>query len=133
MEAVKIVFFDGVCNLCNASVQRIIQNDRHNQFKFASLQSDFGQAFLKKHHFDTERFTSIILLDNAKVYTESDAVLRIAQDLNGKYRWLGHLRILPKFFRDAIYRWVANNRYRWFGQQKDCWLPTPKLKDKFIN
>lgn len=132
MKAFKIVLFDGICNLCQSSVQRIIQHDHQNQFKFASLQSDYGQKFLEEHHMDTERFSSIILLDGKNIYTESNAILRIAKSLDRKYRWLSFLLIVPKFIRDGVYRWVSKNRYKWFGKQNECWLPTAELQKKFI-
>lgn len=132
MNSQKIILFDGVCNLCNSTVQKVIENDDKNQFKFASLQSEFGQKFLEKNNLSTEEFNSIILVDGEKFYTRSDAALRIGKELKGIYKLSGVFFIFPKFIRDSVYDWISRNRYKWFGKQESCWLPTPELKQKFI-
>lgn len=133
MNNQKIILFDGVCNLCNATVQRIIENDDRNMFKFSSLQSEFGQQFLKTNKLPQSEFDSIILLDNIKYYTKSDAALRIGKELKGIYKISKLLLILPKFIRDFAYDIIAKNRYKWFGKQESCWLPTPELQEKFLS
>lgn len=132
METSKIILFDGVCNLCNSSVQKVIKNDSKNIFKFASLQSDFGQRFLNKNQLNSEEFDSIILIDGDKFYTSSDAALRIGKELKGIYKISSFLLWIPKFIRDGVYRIISKNRYRWFGKQNSCWIPTKELQDKFI-
>ena len=133
MTSPKIILFDGVCNLCNSTVQKVIENDVKNQFKFASLQSEFGQNFLEKNHLGKDEFKSIILIDGDEFYTKSDAALRIGKELKGIYKLSGLLFIVPKFIRNSVYDFVAKNRYKWFGKQESCWLPTPELQEKFIN
>lgn len=129
----KIVLFDGVCDLCNKSVQFIVKRDVADVFRLASLQSDFGQKFLEQHQKSTTDFDSIILIDeNNKFYTESTAALKIAQDLKG-VKWMRFFLILPKFIRDGVYRVVAKHRYKWFGKRAECMIPTPELKAKFID
>jgi predicted DCC family thiol-disulfide oxidoreductase YuxK len=132
MENSKIVLFDGVCNLCNSSVQFIIERDNENQFKFASLQSEFGQEFLRKNYLNTEKFDSIILVENEKYFTESSAAIKIGQELKGM-KWTKILWIFPKFIRDFVYKIISRNRYKWFGKKDNCWLPTPDLKAKFLD
>lgn len=132
METSKIILFDGVCNLCNSSVQKVIKNDSKNIFKFASLQSDFGQRFLNENQLNSEEFDSIILIDGDKFYTSSDAALRIGKELKGIYKISSLLLLIPKFIRDGVYRIISKNRYRWFGKQNTCWIPTKELQDKFI-
>lgn len=132
MSSQKIILFDGVCNLCNSSIQKVIENDEKNIFKFASLQSDFGQDFLKKNNFNHEEYNSMILIDGDKFYTQSDAALRIGKELKGIYKISKYLLWIPKFIRNGIYNIVAKNRYNWFGKKESCWLPTPELKQKFI-
>jgi len=132
MNFQKIILFDGVCNLCNSTVQKVIENDDKNQFKFASLQSDFGQKFLQENDLSTEEFNSIILVDGENFYTRSDAALRIGKELKGVYKLSGVLFIFPKFIRNAVYDLISRNRYKWFGKQESCWLPTPELQQKFI-
>lgn len=124
-----LVLFDGVCNLCSNSVQLIIKNDRNDYFRFASLQSDLGAALKKQHNITAD---SIVLVEDGKVYTQSSAALKIARRLTGAYPLLYGFMILPRFIRDAVYAWIARNRYRWFGKKEACWIPTPELKNKFI-
>lgn len=132
MNSKKVILFDGVCNLCNSSIQKVIENDDKNIFQFASLQSDFGQEFLKKHEFSQEKFDSMILIDGEKFYTQSDAALRIGKELKGIYKISKYLLWIPKFIRNTVYNFISQNRYNWFGKKESCWLPTPELKQKFI-
>lgn len=133
MNSHKIILFDGVCNLCNSSIQKVIENDEKNIFKFASLQSDFGQEFLKKNSFNQDEFNSMILIDGEKFYTKSDAALRIGKELKGIYKVSKYLLWIPKFIRNTVYSFISKNRYNWFGKKESCWLPTPELKQKFIS
>lgn len=133
MKSEKIILFDGVCNLCNSTVQKVIENDTENQFKFASLQSDLGQNFLEKNQLPKEEFKSLILIDGEKFFTKSDAALRIGRELKGIYKLSGLLFVFPKFIRNAVYDWISRNRYKWFGKKESCWLPTPDLKQKFLD
>lgn len=127
----SIILFDGVCNLCNGFVGFIIRRDRDKIFRFASLQSEFGQKILRENQLPADEFHSVILFQNNKVYQKSDAVLEIARKLPG-FRWVSLVRILPGFLRDFIYGLVAKNRYRLFGRQDSCMLPTPELLDRFV-
>lgn len=133
MNSHKIILFDGVCNLCNSSILKVIENDDKNIFQFASLQSDFGQEFLKKNDFNQDEFNSIILIDGEKFYTQSDAALRIGKELKGIYKISKYLLWIPKFIRNTVYKYISRNRYNWFGKKESCWLPTPELKQKFIS
>lgn len=130
-----IVFFDGVCNLCIASIQFIIRRDPAGYFKFVSLQSSKGQALLAQHNI-TEQLgagdDSVILLEGGQVYTHSDASLRVARHLTGVVRWGYALIIVPRFIRNAAYRLIARTRYSVFGRQAECWLPTPDLQSRFL-
>ncbi|MBK8556375.1 MAG: thiol-disulfide oxidoreductase DCC family protein [Lewinellaceae bacterium] len=127
-----VLLFDGVCNLCNASVQWILLRDKHGIFRFASLQSEQGQALLQQFGLDTETFNSVVLVDNGQLFTQSDAVLQIASQLGLPWSAARVFRILPKGLRNAVYDWVARNRYRWFGRQEQCMLPRPEWKGRFI-
>jgi predicted DCC family thiol-disulfide oxidoreductase YuxK len=129
----KIVLFDGVCNLCNSSVQFIIKRDKKTQFRFASLQGNFGQEFLKKHNLPADNFNSFILLEDDKVYSRSTGALRMLKHLGGGWSLLYGFIILPKFIRDGVYNWIARNRYKWFGKKDSCMIPTPDLKERFLD
>ena len=128
-----VILFDGVCNLCNSAVQYVIKHDAQKQFQFASLQSNFGQQVLAKYNLSNTNFNSFILLKNGKVYQKSTAALLVAKQLSGVIGWLYLFRIVPIFMRDGVYNIVAKNRYKWFGKQDACWLPTPQLKDRFLD
>jgi predicted DCC family thiol-disulfide oxidoreductase YuxK len=127
-----IVLFDGVCNLCSGSVLFIIQRDKKGIFKFASLQSSFGQQQLEKFNIDKNLLHSIILVRGKQIFQRSDAALEIANQLSGAWPVLYILKILPRFLRDGIYNLIARNRYRLFGKKDVCWIPTPELKERFL-
>jgi predicted DCC family thiol-disulfide oxidoreductase YuxK len=125
------VLFDGVCNVCNYWVQFIIKRDPNAQFRFASLQSEEAQLLLQAHE-QKVTLDSIVLLQDGKVYTESTAILQIFKKLTGMWKLLSVFQIVPKFIRDSFYRWFAKNRYRWFGQQESCMIPTPEVRQRFL-
>ena len=127
-----VILFDGVCNLCNASVQFIINRDKKQIFRFAALQSQFGQKVVDSFNLSDKKIDSVILLENNSVKIKSDAALRIAKQLGGIYSLLYVFIILPKFFRNSVYDFIARNRYSWFGKNESCMIPTPELKRLFI-
>ncbi len=127
-----VILFDGVCNLCNAAVIFFIKRDKKNVFRFASLQSAFGQSVLQKFHLSANTFNSFILFKNGKVYTRSTAALLVAKELSGGWPLLYAFIIVPRFIRDAVYNLIAKNRYKWFGKKTECWIPSPALQSKFI-
>lgn len=127
-----VLLFDGVCNLCNGSVQWILQHDRRGIFRFASLQSDTGQTLLKHFQLAVDQFDTVVLIDGAQMFTRSDAALEIVRRLNPPWSWLWIFRIIPRPLRNAVYDWVARNRYRWFGRQEQCMLPRPEWKNRFL-
>ncbi len=128
-----IIFFDGVCNLCNSSVNFVIRRDRRNIFHFASLQWPIARQVLNKNYPDGNDFQTILYYENGKVFEKSTAVLRIASKLG--YPWkAGYVFIvIPKFIRDSIYMLISRNRYKWFGKRDECMIPSPELKNKFLN
>jgi predicted DCC family thiol-disulfide oxidoreductase YuxK len=127
-----IILFDGVCNLCQKSVQFVISKDTANQFKFASLQSPIGQQLLAQHQLSTTDMSSFVLLKNTQIYVKSDAGLQVLKTLGYPWRLLYVFILLPKGIRDAVYRFVARNRYRFWKTSSHCWLPTKELKAKFL-
>ena len=127
-----IILFDGVCNFCNGSVNFIIERDRAGYFKFAPLQSEIGEKLLRENGVDKAQTDSVILIEDGKVYTHSTAALRIARKLEGKWSWFSHLTIVPRFIRDGFYRLFAKYRYKMFGKQEACMLPTPEIRSRFL-
>lgn len=126
-----VLLFDGVCNLCTGSVQFIIKRDPTKKFRFASLQSEFGQQVLAQHQLNTDTFDSLVLLEGGKIYQRSTAALRIARQLSGTWPMLYAFIIVPAFIRNAVYDFIARNRYKWFGKKEACWLPNPDLQALF--
>lgn len=127
------MLFDGVCNLCNASVQWVLKHDRKGVFRFASLQSKTGQELLTAFGFSQENFDTVVLIDGEHVYTRSDAPLEVVRRLGGLWPLLGVFKIIPLAVRNAVYDWIARNRYRWFGKREACMLPRPEWKDRFLD
>ena len=127
-----LVLFDGVCNLCNGSVQLLLKHDPEGRFRFAALQSDAGRSLLAKHGLAADILSSVVLIEGGRVWRESSAALRIARHLPGAWKLLWAFTAVPRPLRDAVYRWIARNRYRWFGKTETCWLPTPELKARFL-
>lgn len=128
-----IVLFDGVCNLCNRSVRFILRNDPEKKFRYAPLQSSFGQRVLQNAGLPAEKLNTLLLLKNGKLYRKSTAALMIAAELRGLWPALYAFTILPAFLRDPIYDLVARNRYNWFGKQTSCMVPDTTTKDLFIS
>ena len=115
----QTILFDGVCNLCNGAVDFILKRDKKKQFRFVPLQSDVGKELVEIFHipFETD---SMILIFQDKIYTESDAAIKIAGLLSAPWSWFSAFKIIPLKFRNGIYKWIAKNRYRWFGKRKTC-------------
>jgi predicted DCC family thiol-disulfide oxidoreductase YuxK len=132
MNDQPIILFDGVCNLCNSSVQFVISHDPQGRFLFASLQSNAGQQLLKKFNLSSDNFNSFVLLQNDAVYTQSTAALKVAKQLKSGWKLLYGFIIVPPFMRNAVYKWISNNRYKWFGKLNECMIPTPDLQSRFI-
>ncbi len=129
----QIVFFDGVCNLCNRSVNFLIKNDKKGVLKFASLQSEFAKKTLPKTLLNNKDLDSILFYTEGKYYEKSNAILKLCKILGGFFYvfQLGYL--LPPFLRNGLYMLIANNRYRWFGTTAQCRVPTTDLKERFLD
>lgn len=127
-----ILLFDGVCNLCNASVQFVLKRDRQGQFRFASLQSEAAQELLRQFPEAPAGINTVVLIENGQLYTKSDAALRAAKRLPGLWPVLYGFILLPRPLRNLAYDWIARNRYRWFGKEDQCMLPRPEWKERFL-
>lgn len=129
-----VMLFDGVCNLCNGAVNFAIDRDPEARLRFASLQSPAARELLARlgHPMPSGDPESILLVERGRVYECSGAALRIARHLSGAWSLLAALLAVPWPLRDLVYRWVAANRYRWFGKADVCRVPTPELRARFI-
>lgn len=130
----KLILFDGVCNLCNETIIKIIKFDKKNIFLFASLQSEFGKKILDDLAIDVTKIDSIVLYEpKVAYYIKSDAALNIMNSLGGFWKLTHIFWIFPTPIRNLIYGFIAKNRYRWFGKKAQCMIPTPELKSKFLS
>ncbi|MEW7278053.1 DCC1-like thiol-disulfide oxidoreductase family protein [Aquimarina sp. 2201CG1-2-11] len=133
-EAKKIILFDGVCNMCNSTINFIIKHDKNDIFRYASLQSDIGKQLIQKRNIDSSKLDSILLIEPKKsYYYKSTAALHIIRHLSGLYPIFSVFLIIPSFFRDWVYDIIAKNRYKWFGKKESCMIPTPELRSLFID
>jgi predicted DCC family thiol-disulfide oxidoreductase YuxK len=133
MDARSLVLFDGVCNVCNHAVLFVIDRDPNERFVFAPLSSALGERTLREHGITPGSLDSIVLVEGGRAYTHSDAALRIAAGLARPWSWLSALgRLVPRALRDLAYRAFAARRYRWFGRQESCRVPTPELRRRFL-
>jgi len=128
-----VILFDGICNFCNGAVNFVLKQDKEGIFRFAPLQSETGQKLLQQYNLSTKEFDSFVLIDNGKVYKKSAASLRVMNKLPWYWKEAQILRIIPTVFRDAIYDFIAKNRYKWFGKKEQCMVPTPEIKSRFLN
>jgi len=129
----KIIFFDGICNLCNGAVQFIIKHDKKDIFRFVALQSDLGKEICNYMGVDQTKIDSIILYNpGVAYYYKSSAIIEIGNDLGGIYNLLSVFKILPEKLRNFIYDYIAKNRYKWYGKKESCMIPTPQLRAKFL-
>ncbi len=127
-----IILFDGVCNLCNGTVQFLIKRDPKAKFKFASLQSEEGQALLRDFDLSTSDFDTFVYINEGKYYLKSSAALHVLKELGGIWKSFYAFIIVPKKARDFLYNFVVRNRYNWFGERDSCMVPTSELKDRFL-
>lgn len=129
----KLILFDGICKLCNASVQFILRWEKDPRFKFASIQSETGKQFLEWYGLPKDFNRAVLLIEQEKIYLGSTAALKIGQELKFPWSILSQLGLLvPKFIRDWVYYRIAEHRYQWFGKTDRCMLPTENLKTRFL-
>ncbi len=128
-----IILFDGVCNLCKGSVRFVIKRDRRRRFRFASLQSPIAEVLLADEPVPQDRLESMILLFDGNVFRKSTAALMIAARLDGAWPLMAGFLLVPWPLRDAVYDWIGRRRYRWFGRQDACWVPSSDLADRFLD
>lgn len=128
----NIVFFDGVCNFCNGTVDRIYTNNKKRDIFYSSLQSQFAKEFLGQHGINSTDLDTVIFYTNEKLYFRTDALIKISKHLSGVYKLVSVFSIFPAFLRDGVYRLFAKNRYSFFGMKETCRIPTPEEKQYFL-
>ena len=132
MTQQPIILFDGICNFCNNSVIFILKRNIKTPIYFTALQSEVGQRLLTEYELPVNEMESIVFIEQGKAYMQSTAALRICRYLRGLWPLCYGFIIVPKFIRDGIYNWIAKNRYKWFGIRKECMIPTPEMKTRFL-
>ena len=133
-----IILYDGVCGLCNRLNQFLLKRDRHDRFRFASLQSELGRSILQRHGANPDLLDTFYVIENydssdERLLSRSDAALRVVRELGGVWTIFGIGALLPRFIRDLLYNSIARNRYRVFGKSETCMMPDPKYRTKFLD
>ena len=128
-----IILFDGVCNFCNRSINIILKHDKDSYFQFAPSQSNAGIDILQQFDLDQKASASVILIDNEKVFTKTDAVIQIATYLTGWPKSFRLLKFIPKPIRDFSYDVIAKNRYALFGKKETCRIPDESIRHRFLD
>ncbi len=130
----KIILFDGVCNLCNSSIQFVIERDKDDVYRFAALQSETAKKMVAQRNIDTSQVDSIILIEpGIAYYTKSSAALKIGKSFGGLWSLLGIFEWIPEKISNQVYDFIAKNRYKWYGKKENCMIPTSDLKAKFLD
>jgi predicted DCC family thiol-disulfide oxidoreductase YuxK len=127
-----IILFDGVCNYCNYMVNFVLKRDKKDRFLFAPLQSEKGQQLRRQYNI-AETIDSFIYIENEQASIYSTGVLKVCRRLGALWPVLSVLLVVPVFIRDGVYKWVARNRYKWFGKKETCMVPTPEVSKKFLH
>ncbi|HOZ78345.1 MAG TPA: thiol-disulfide oxidoreductase DCC family protein [Ferruginibacter sp.] len=132
MTTGPVILFDGICNFCNGAVNFTIKRDKRKVIKFAALQTEIGKTLLQQHGLPENYTSSFIFIENGKLYNRSTAALRVCRYLSGLWPLCYGLIIVPAFIRNAVYDFIAKNRYKWFGQKDACMIPTPEMRARFL-
>ena len=132
MKEQPVILFDGICNFCNSAVNFVIKRDKKRNIFFAPLQSETGQKLLQQYNLPQNDMESFVFIENEKAHTQSTAALKVCRYLKGLWPLCYGFIIVPKFIRDGIYYWIARNRYKWFGVRRECMIPTPDVKERFL-
>jgi predicted DCC family thiol-disulfide oxidoreductase YuxK len=127
-----VIVFDGVCVLCNGWVRFLLRHDHARRYRFAAMQSESGRGLLAAHGLDPDDPNSFLLLEGGRAWTDTDAIQRVLTGLGGRWRLAVIISGCPRPLRDPLYRWVARNRYRWFGRRDHCLVPAPGQRTLFL-
>jgi len=133
-----VILYDGVCGLCNRLNQFLLKRDHHDRFLFASLQSELGKKILKRHGANPDQLDTMYVVENyespnERLFSRSDAAVRVVRELGGVWKFFAIGNLLPRFIRDPLYNVIARNRYKVFGKSDTCMLPDPKYRKKFLD
>jgi predicted DCC family thiol-disulfide oxidoreductase YuxK len=127
-----LIVFDGLCAMCSANARFVLRHDRRRRFRLTMAQGTLGAALYRHFDLRSDEEGTILVLDRGRLLTDSDAAIAIPAGLGWPWRVAGAFRIVPRALRDPVYRWVARNRFRWFGRRETCWLPDPADSDRIL-
>ncbi|CUX26594.1 MULTISPECIES: thiol-disulfide oxidoreductase DCC family protein [Rhizobium/Agrobacterium group] len=127
-----IILFDAECVLCSVNAQFVLRHDKAGYFRLASMQGYVGAEIYRRHGMDPTNPASMLVVEGDRVRQDSDAVLSIYEALGMPWRLVAIVRVIPAFLRDPVYRFVARNRYRWFGKREQCWVAPPEYRDRIL-
>lgn len=133
MKERPVILFDGVCNFCNGAVNFVLKRNSNKEIVFAPLQTETGRKLLQQYGLPENDMQSFIFIENGKAYTRSTAALKVCRHLRRGWPLCYGFIIVPGFIRNAIYDWIARNRYKWFGTRTECMVPTPEIRERFLN
>ncbi|WP_421567547.1 thiol-disulfide oxidoreductase DCC family protein [Stenotrophomonas sp. PD6] len=128
-----VIVFDGVCALCSRWVWFLLRFDRRGRYRFAAMQGAHGRALLQQHGLDPEDPLSLLVVEDGRAWSDTDAIVQVLAGLGGAWRVVRVVRVMPRPWRDRAYRVLARNRYRWFGQHEACFVPTPAQAGRFLD
>jgi predicted DCC family thiol-disulfide oxidoreductase YuxK len=128
-----VILFDGVCNYCNSMVNFVLRQDKKQSIRFATLQSPIAQTLLEQYGLPKDDFDSFVFIENNQAYLQSTAALKVMHHLPWYWKWTKAFWIVPRFARDRVYNFIARHRYRWFGKKESCMIPTPEIRNRFLN
>ena len=131
-EFPQVLLFDGLCNLCNSSVQLVLKANKSKSVQFAAIQSTVGVQILEYFNIDPSKTDSLIFIDKQKAYVKMTAVLHLSKYLKFPYSWLQVLFVIPEIIRNAVYDYIAKNRYLWFGKKDTCMIPSSETAKRFL-
>lgn len=127
-----IIVFDAECILCTANAQFVLRHDRARHFRLASMQKEAGASLYRRFGIDPGNPESMIVVEGDRLLRDSDAILAIYGGLGWPWKAVCLLRLVPRFLRDPVYRWLARNRHRLFGRRETCWIPSPEDRDRML-
>lgn len=133
MASNLVILYDGYCNLCSGTVQFLLKRDKKKKFRFASLQGTYAQHLREQIPLPLQNRNSFIVLQDGRIRTRSGGALHVIRHLGGLWPLAFLFILTPSFIRDAVYDWIAKNRYRWFGKNESCWIPDPAWRDRFMD
>jgi predicted DCC family thiol-disulfide oxidoreductase YuxK len=132
MSREPVIVFDGVCVLCSGWVHFLLKRRAADGYRFAAIQGETGRSLLVRSGLDPDDPVSMLLVRDGMFSSDTDAILSIVTNLGGAWRLAAVLRLIPRFVRDPVYRWIARNRYRWFGRREQCLVPAPEVAARFL-